>query len=81
MDNSVSDRIQSRMAELKLSQADLMRLTGAARGTVSGWVNGSNNPSAKHIEALATALKQHPDGFLLEKKTKFNQLQHARIYG
>lgn len=57
MYQSVSDRIQQRMAELDLSQADLMRSTGAARGTVSGWVNGSNNPSAKHIEALSKALK------------------------
>ena len=57
MYQSVSDRIQQRMTELDLSQADLMRSTGAARGTVSGWVNGSNNPSAKHIEALSKALK------------------------
>lgn len=73
MTNSVSDRIQSRMAELNLSQADLMRLTGAARGSVSGWVNGSNNPSAKHIEALATALKT-TSGWILtgKEKDKFN---------
>ncbi len=57
MIKSVADRIQERMNELGLSQADLMRLTKASRGTVSGWVNGSNNPSAKHIENLATALK------------------------
>jgi phage repressor protein C with HTH and peptisase S24 domain len=57
MYQSVADRIQQRMTELSLSQADLMRSTNAARGTVSGWVNGSNNPSAKHIEALSTALK------------------------
>lgn len=73
MTNSVSDRIQSRMAELNLSQADLMRLTGAARGSVSGWVNGSNNPSAKHIEALATALKTTSSWILTGKeKERFN---------
>ncbi|MHA3079672.1 LexA family protein [Acinetobacter sp. ANC 5502] len=57
MSKSVSDRIQMRMAELGLSQADIMRATNAARGTVSGWVNGSNSPSAKHIDSLANCLK------------------------
>ncbi|WP_375038621.1 LexA family protein [Acinetobacter sp. RW6] len=57
MSLSVSDRIQARMNELDLSQADIMRATKAARGTVSGWVNGSNSPSAKHIESLAKCLK------------------------
>lgn len=85
MDNSVSDRIQSRMAELKLSQADLMRLTGAARGTVSGWVNGSNNPSAKHIEALATALKTTSRWILTGKEkqnlTNFNMQEFMDKHG
>ena len=42
MSQTVADRIQLRMSELGLAQADLMRATGAARGSVSGWVNGSN---------------------------------------
>ncbi|WP_288391538.1 S24 family peptidase [uncultured Acinetobacter sp.] len=57
MSLTVSDRIQLRMRELDLSQADIMRATNAARGTVSGWVNGSNSPSAKHIESLAKCLQ------------------------
>ncbi|WP_151812985.1 LexA family protein [Acinetobacter junii] len=57
MSLNVSDRIQARMLELNLSQADIMRATKAARGTVSGWVNGSNSPSAKHLESLAKCLQ------------------------
>ncbi|WP_119025845.1 LexA family protein [Acinetobacter soli] len=57
MSLTVSDRIQLRMRELDLTQADIMRATNAARGTVSGWVNGSNSPSAKHIESLAKCLQ------------------------
>ena len=53
----VADRINKKMMELSLSQADLIRATGAGRATVSGWVNGTNKPSAKHIGALAKALK------------------------
>ncbi|MBJ9984461.1 helix-turn-helix domain-containing protein [Acinetobacter sp. S40] len=57
MSLTVSDRIQLRMRELDLTQADIMRSTKAARGTVSGWVNGSNSPSAKHLESLANCLQ------------------------
>jgi len=53
----VSDRINKKMAELDLAQADLVRGTKAARATVSGWVNGTNKPSAKHLDALAKTLK------------------------
>jgi len=64
MHTTVSDRIRQRMTELGISQADLMRLTGAARGTVSGWFNGTNSPSAKHIGALSSALKTTPQWLL-----------------
>ena len=53
----VVDRINQKMAEHSLSQADLIRGTGAGRATVSGWVNGTNNPSAKHLDKLAKTLK------------------------
>lgn len=53
----VSDRINKKMTEHGLSQADLIRGTGAGRATVSGWVNGTNKPSAKHLDALARTLK------------------------
>lgn len=53
----VADRINQKMLEHDLSQADLIRGTGAGRATVSGWVNGTNNPSAKHLDNLAKTLK------------------------
>lgn len=53
----VSDRINLKMTEHNLSQADLVRGTSAGRATVSGWVNGTNNPSAKHLDNLAKTLK------------------------
>lgn len=64
MHKTVSDRIRSRMAELGITQADLMRLTGAARGTISGWFNGTNSPSAKHIGTLSAALRTTPQWLL-----------------
>lgn len=52
-----ADRINQKMQELGLTQADLLRGTGAGRATISGWVNGTNKPSAKHIGSLARTLK------------------------
>ncbi|PZT87790.1 MAG: peptidase S24 [Acinetobacter sp.] len=54
---TIAERIQMRMKDLGLSQADIMRCTKASRGAVSGWVNGSNSPSAKHIESLSDCLR------------------------
>jgi len=62
--DSVADRINTRMNELGLNQADLIRGTGAARATASGWCNGTNKPSAKHISALAKTLKTSPEWIL-----------------
>lgn len=57
-------RINLKMRELGLSQADLIRSTGAGRATVHGWVTGTNKPSAKHINSLSTALKTTPQWLL-----------------
>lgn len=54
--NSTTDRIIQKMKEHSLSQADILRATGAGRATVSGWINGSNSPSAKYIDSLAKVL-------------------------
>lgn len=45
------------MIENGLNQADIIRKTGAGRATVSGWISGTNTPSAKYIDILATTLK------------------------
>lgn len=55
--NSATDRIIQKMNEHGLSQADIIRATGAGRATVSGWINGANAPSAKYMESLAAVLK------------------------
>lgn len=82
---SISERIQKRMKELGLSQADVMRATKAARGTVSGWVNGSNNPSAKHIESLATCLQTNSSWLLTgngpTEKSNFNMREFMNKHG
>lgn len=66
----VSDRINQKMKELDLSQADLIRGTGAGRATVSGWVNGTNKPSAKHLDNLARTLKTTTSWILTGNENK-----------
>lgn len=73
-----AERIAQRMGKLNLSQADLIRATGAGRATVSGWVNGTNKPSAKHINSLSNALKTSPEWLLtgvgLEENSGFSNV-------
>jgi SOS-response transcriptional repressor LexA len=54
---NMSDRINLRMRALKLKSKNLMDATGASKGTVSQWVNGGTEPSAKYISLLADVLK------------------------
>ncbi|WP_336933212.1 LexA family transcriptional regulator [Acinetobacter bereziniae] len=75
MASSVSDRIQMKMKELDISQADIMRATGAARGSVSGWVNGSNNPSANYLDSLAECLKTTTTWLLTGKDTESSKIK------
>lgn len=57
MSNTISDRIQTRMNDLELRQADLVKATGAGRTTVSNWVNGHTSPTGEFPSLLAKVLK------------------------
>lgn len=62
--NDVADRISKRMAELKISQADIKRATGAGKATISSWVNGSTKPSGEYATKLAAYLRCNTDWLL-----------------
>lgn len=74
---STADRINQKMKELGLSQADVMRGTGAGRATVSGWINGSNAPSAKYLESLAKTLKTTSSWILNGKEDSDRKLDNS----
>lgn len=74
---STTDRINQKMKELGLSQADVMRGTGAGRATVSGWINGSNAPSAKYLELLAKTLKTTSSWILNGKEDSDRKLDNS----
>ncbi|WP_249213181.1 MULTISPECIES: LexA family transcriptional regulator [unclassified Tatumella] len=70
---TMSDRIQSRMKILNLRSSHLASATGASKGTVSQWVNGGTEPSAKYISRLCEVLgvteRWLNDGGLIEETT------------
>lgn len=53
----IADRIQERMLEVGIKQADILRATGAGKATISGWVKGTTKPSSEYLTPLANALK------------------------
>jgi SOS-response transcriptional repressor LexA len=50
------DRIAQLMRKRGLTQADLMRATGATRGTVSQWISNATQPGGKYINELCRVL-------------------------
>lgn len=54
---TMSDRINQRIKALKLRSTNLITATGASKGTVSQWVNGGTEPSAKYLSKLAEVLR------------------------
>lgn len=79
---TTADRITQRMAELGIKQADIMRKTGAGRATISSWVDGKTEPSAKYLPKLAEVLKCNSD-WLVSGQFIQNQVnnQHGYIGG
>lgn len=55
--DAVSSRIAKRAGELGVSQADIVRATGASKSTVHGWFNNRNLPRGTYVTALCKILK------------------------
>ena len=52
--NHTADRIINRMAELKVTQADIKRATGAGKATIFSWIKGDTKPSGMYATKLAS---------------------------
>lgn len=57
---NTSDRIIRRMADLGINQAELVKLVGTSKGSVSQWVNGKGSPKGENLLKLANALECNP---------------------
>lgn len=62
--NHTADRIINRMAELKVTQADIKRAISAGKATISSWIKGDTKPSGMYATKLASFL-QCPTDWLL----------------
>lgn len=80
---NINERIRYRMKQQGLTQTDLVRVTGATKGTVSLWVNGPSEPKGEYLLSLARALSTSPDWILHGKgRPDFGQdLEPAPIGG
>ena len=53
MIESVADRIDKRMKELKIKQVDLINKKVASKGTISLWLSGGSIPSGDRLVKLS----------------------------
>jgi phage repressor protein C with HTH and peptisase S24 domain len=85
---STQERLIARAKELNLKQVDIVKATGASKGTVSNWFAGRDIPSSKYIMRLAKKLDTTPDWILygqnlLSDKFKLSiedEVHHASIH-
>ncbi|MDP2505408.1 helix-turn-helix transcriptional regulator [Oceanobacter sp. 3_MG-2023] len=71
----VSTRIQERMQATGLKAVQIVKLTGATKGSVSQWVNGLSKPSGEKLLALAKALRCDPEWLLTGKNDQNIDIQ------
>lgn len=57
MIETVADRIDKRMKELKIKQVDLIKRKVASKGTISLWLSGGSIPSGERLVKLSNELK------------------------
>ncbi|SHO57824.1 S24 family peptidase [Vibrio quintilis] len=74
---SASERIKQRMQALGLKAVNIVKLTGASKGSVSQWVNGASKPSGQNLIALCKALQCQPDWLLLGDSAPADQSEHG----
>ena len=53
---TTAERLQQAMAEAKLKQVDIVRITGMHKGTLNNYVKGKYEPKSNAIHILAKAL-------------------------
>lgn len=53
---TTAERLQQAMAEAKLKQVDVVRITGMHKGTLNNYVKGKYEPKSTAINKLAKAL-------------------------
>ena len=66
----ISERIKERMTTLGIKQAEIVRMIGANKGTVSLWIKGDTVPSGEYLIKLAKCLGVTPDWLQTGKESR-----------
>ena len=77
--NHTADRIISRMSELKVTQADIRRATGAGKATISSWIKGDTKPSGMYATKLASFLHCHTDWLISGSEATNNSYEADKL--
>lgn len=67
---SFKDKLEKVMHDLNINQAQLSKLTGIGRSSISQYLSGKNTPTDKRQADIAAALGLEPDYFNHEKEGK-----------
>ena len=73
-----SQRLRQIMEELSLSQADLSKMTGIGKSSISQYISGKNEPSKKRQKEIAQALGVADDYFDLPL-TQTTEIQSGTV--
>lgn len=83
----IAHRIKEAMKDNDMTQADLSRISGISKSTLSEWISGKYEPKQNNIYILSKALKVNPTwlmGLEVQKEIKedisliYNQLEAKR---
>ena len=69
----IAHRIKEAMKDNDMTQADLSRISGISKSTLSEWISGKYEPKQNNIYILSKALKVNPTwlmGLEVQKETK-----------
>jgi SOS-response transcriptional repressor LexA len=61
---TIGDRIKKRLRILGMTRGDLIRGTGASKGTVSQWISDGTSPSSRYINSVCQVLVCSPEYLL-----------------
>tara|TARA_R110001599_G_scaffold100770_8_gene258125 strand:+ start:7932 stop:8633 length:702 start_codon:yes stop_codon:yes gene_type:complete len=71
------DKIERRMIDRGINQADLVRITGASKGAVNHWTSGVSKPGNKYLTSLCKALDCNPEWLLDDNSPYVGQVKET----
>lgn len=73
---SIANRIKQTMLDLGLKQVDLVKTTGASKGSVSKWISGKACPNGEYLLRLSQVLKE-PEYWILNGEYPYSSYADA----